>query len=232
MKVLGLIPARGGSKGIPHKNIRHLHGKPLIAYTAEAAHQARRLSRLILSTDDEQIAEVGRHCGLDAPFIRPIELAEDDTPMLSVVQHAVRWMENRNEHFDAVCLLQPTNPLRRPEDIDACIELLEASDAQSVVTILPVPSEYNPHWVYFQQKDGSLRLSTGEMNPISRRQALPQAFHREGSVYVTRREAVIEQNSLYGERVIGYLLEPERTVNIDNPEDWQRAEALLSGERE
>lgn len=232
MKVLGLIPARGGSKGIPHKNIRHLHGKPLIAYTAEAAFQARRLSRLILSTDDEQIAEVGRHCGLDAPFIRPAELAEDDTPMLSVVQHAVRWMENRNEHFDAVCLLQPTNPLRRPEDIDACIELLEASDAQSVVTILPVPSEYNPHWVYFQQKDGSLRLSTGEMNPISRRQALPHAFHREGSVYVTRRETVIEQNSLYGERVIGYLLEPERTVNIDNPEDWQRAEALLSGERE
>lgn len=232
MKVLGLIPARGGSKGIPHKNIRHLCGKPLLAYTAEAALGAGRLSRLILSTDDEQIAEVGRHCGLDSPFIRPAELAEDDTPMLSVVQHAIRWMENRGECFDAVCLLQPTNPLRRPEDVDACIELLETSDAHAVVTVLPVPSEYNPHWVYFQREDGTLRLSTGEMNPISRRQALPPAFHREGSVYVTRRSVVIDQNSLYGERVIGYPLQPNRSVNIDTPEDWKRAEALLSGERE
>src|SRR5262249_19025072 len=141
MKVLGLIPARGGSKGVPRKNIRLLCGKPLLQYTAEAALAALRLSSFILSTEDEEIVEIGRFCGLETPFLRPSELAEDDTPMLYVVQHALRWMENNGRCFDAVCLLQPTNPLRRAEDIDACIELLEASDADAVMTILPVPAE-------------------------------------------------------------------------------------------
>ena len=114
MTVVGIVPARGGSKGIPRKNIAPLLGKPLLAYTAEAALAARRLARVILSTDDDEIAEVGRRCGLEVLFMRPPELARDDTPMLPVVQHAVRWLEERGDRYDAVCLLQPTNPLRRP----------------------------------------------------------------------------------------------------------------------
>ena len=227
MRVLGLIPARGGSKGVPRKNIRLLCGKPLLQYTAEAALAAHRLSHVILSTEDYEIAEVGRRCGLGVPFLRPAELAQDDTPTLPVVQHAVRWMETHGEQFDAICLLQPTNPLRQPQVIDACIDRLEQDDADAVVTILPVPAEYNPHWVYFQDEDGLLRLSTGEVNPIPRRQSLPAAFHREGSVYVTRRNLAMEQNSLCGRSLVGYLLDPEQCVNVDSLEDWERAERLL-----
>jgi CMP-N-acetylneuraminic acid synthetase len=229
LKVLGLIPARGGSKGVPHKNIKLLCGKPLLQYTAETALAANRLSRIVLSTEDEEIAEMGKACGLEVPFMRPAELAEDQTPMLPVVQHALTWLEKRGQRFDAVCLLQPTNPLRTAAVIDGCIELLETSDADCAVTVLPVPAEHNPHWVYFKDKDGSLRLSTGEAMPISRRQDLPEAFHREGSVYVTRRNIVIEENSLYGKRVVGYPMHREHSVNIDNMSDWQRAEILLAG---
>jgi CMP-N-acetylneuraminic acid synthetase len=229
VRVLGLIPARGGSKGVPRKNIRILCGKPLFEYTAQSALASRHLSRVILSTDDEEIRESGLRCGLEAPFLRPAELASDDTPMLPVVQHAVKWAEDRGDRFDAVCLLQPTNPLRRAEDIDACIETLEQSGADSVVTVLPVPDEYNPHWVYFQTAEGALYLSTGEASPITRRQDLPRAFHREGSVYVTRRDVLIVDNSLYGRRMVGYMMDPSGVVNIDTPADWQRAAAMISG---
>jgi CMP-N,N'-diacetyllegionaminic acid synthase len=226
-RCLGVIPARGGSKGLPRKNIRMLAGKPLLAYTAEAALAARRLTRVVLTTDDEEIAEVGRQWGIEVPFLRPAELAEDDTPTLPVVQHAVRWLEQRGDSFDSVCLLQPTNPLRRAEHIDACIELLDSSGADAVVTVLPVPAEHNPHWVYFRNPEGILKLSTGESVPVARRQDLPPAFHREGSVYVTRRRVLIEQNSLYGERLVGYPMDPAESVNIDCLADLDRAERLL-----
>jgi len=229
MRVLGLIPARGGSKGIPRKNIRMLCGKPLLGYTADAVLASTRLSRVILSTDDREIASVGEQCGLEIQFIRPQELARDDTPTLPVVQHALRWMGARGESFDAVCLLQPTSPLRLPVDIDGCIELLENSGSDSVVTILPVPDEHNPHWVYFRDGEGRLNLSTGEAEPIARRQSLPPAFHRDGSVYVTRTNVVMQQNSLYGASVSGFLVDPARSVNIDGLLDWERAEALISG---
>jgi CMP-N,N'-diacetyllegionaminic acid synthase len=124
MRVLGIIPARGGSKGIPRKNVRQLCGKPLLQYTAESAQAAKLLSRIVLSTEDVEIAELGKRFGVDVPFMRPVELAQDDTPTLPVVQHVLKRLEEQNDRFDAVCLLQPTNPLRRPADIDACIEML------------------------------------------------------------------------------------------------------------
>lgn len=229
LKVLGLIPARGGSKGVPHKNIRLLCGKPLLQYTAAAALAAKGLAQVVLSTEDEEIAEVGRFCGLHVPFMRPPELAEDQTPMLPVVQHALTWFEKRGQQFDAVCLLQPTNPLRTAAVIDGCIALLEKSHADAAVTVLAVPAEHNPHWVYFKDEAGALRLSTGEAMPISRRQDLPEAFHREGSVYVSRRDVVMEEHSLYGKRVVGYQMNGEQSVNIDTLSDWQRAEKLLTG---
>jgi CMP-N-acetylneuraminic acid synthetase len=229
MRVLGLIPARGGSKGVPRKNIRLLGGKPLLQYTAETARAARLLSRIVLSTDDEEIAEIGRTCKLDVPFMRPPELAADATPSLLVVKHALEWLGSRGEVFDAVCLLQPTHPFRQAGDIDACIALLAESGADSVVTVLPVPPEHNPHWVFFRSPDGTLRLSTGESTPIPRRQDLPPAFHREGSVYVTRRDVVVKGGSLLGDRVVGYPMDPGKSVNIDTQDDWARAERLLRG---
>jgi CMP-N-acetylneuraminic acid synthetase len=227
MKVLGIITARGGSKGIPRKNIRPLCGKPLLAYTAEAALSARLLSSIVLSTEDDEIAAVGQACGLRVPFMRPLELAGDRVPSLPVVQHAVRWLSEHGELYDAVCLLQPTNPLRKAEHIDACLELLQNKNADAVVSVLPVPHEYNPHWVYFQDDTGALHISTGEAQPIPRRQDLPPAFHRDGSVYVTTRDVLMERNSLFGDRLVGYPMDPAHSVNIDLPEDWQVAEELL-----
>jgi len=227
MHVLGVITARGGSKGVPRKNIRLLGGKPLLAWTAEASLAAKRLARVILTTDDEEIAEVGRACGIDVPFIRPAELARDDTPTVPVLQHAVAFVEARGVRYDAVCLLQPTNPLRSAETIDRCIALLESTGADSVVTILPVPAEHNPHWVYFRDDRGHLRLATGEATPIPRRQELPPAFHREGSVYVTRHDVLMNRSSLYGSSTIGYEVDPTRCINIDTLDDWTRAEALI-----
>lgn len=227
MRVLGIVPARGGSKGIPRKNVRLLGGRPLLAHTADAALAARRLSRVVLTTDDEEIAEAGRRCGLEVPFLRPAELARDDTPTLPVLQHAVAELERAGDRFDAVCLLQPTSPLRRAGDIDGCIELLASEGLDSVVSVLPVPHEHNPHWVYFRDAEGLLRLSTGEEQPIPRRQELPPAFYRDGAVYVVRRDVLMNGGSLYGRRLGGYLTDPARNVNLDTPADWDRAERLL-----
>jgi CMP-N,N'-diacetyllegionaminic acid synthase len=226
-RVLGLIPARGGSKGIPRKNIRLLGGRPLLEYTAKSALAAGRVSRVVLSTEDPEVAEVGRRCGLEVPFMRAVDLAQDATPSLVVVQDALRWLEERGDRFDAVCLLEPTTPLRRAGEIDACIALLEESGADAVATVRRVPDEFNPHWTYLRDAHGYLRLCTGQATPVSRRQDLPPAFHRDGSVYVARRDVVLERNSLYGEHLVGYVVDDRPCVNIDTPADWARAEELI-----
>ncbi|CAN5348714.1 acylneuraminate cytidylyltransferase family protein [soil metagenome] len=228
MKVLGLIPARGGSKEVPRKNVRPLAGKPLLAWTIETALAARCLDRVVVSTDDDEIAEVGLAYHAEVPFRRPPELAADETPMLPVVRHAIQCLEETGDRFDAVCLLQPTTPFRRPEDIDGCIELLESTVADSVVSVVPVPTDHNPYWVYFEDGAGWLRLSTGGIEPISRRQDLPCAYCRDGAVYVTRRDVVIERSSLYGDRLAGYHTDSGYSVNVDTLEDWARAESTLS----
>lgn len=228
MKVLGIVPARGGSKGVPRKNIRLLLGKPLLYYTIDAALRSTRLTRTILSTEDPEIADIGKSLGIDVPFMRPAALAEDTSPTSPVVLHAVQTLENEGEYYDAVCLLQPTNPLRRSEDIDASIDLLESSGADSVISVLRVPHEYNPKWVYWKNELGELTLTTGEGSPIPRRQDLPIAFHRDGSIYVTRRSVLDEYGDLYGKKVKGFEMDPQRSVNIDTIEDWELAEKLLA----
>jgi CMP-N,N'-diacetyllegionaminic acid synthase len=225
LRVLAIVPARGGSKGIPRKNIRMLAGKPLLAWTAQAALGASKLARTILSTDDEEIALVGRSVGLDVPFMRPHELARDDTPTLPVLQHAIRELAEQGERYDAVCLLQPTHPYRTAAQIDACISLLESSRTDAVVSMLEVPHHYNPHWVYLPDPDGFMRLSTGESAPIARRQLLPKAYHRDGSIYVTRTKT-IEAGSLYGDHLVGHVVSGNESVNLDNLEDWARAERV------
>lgn len=227
MRVLGIIPARGGSKGVPRKNIKELCGKPLLTYTVESALAAKRLARTILSTDDTEIAEIGRNSGIDVPFMRPFELATDNATSFQVVLHAVAELEKQNEYYDAVCLLQPTSPLRRSDDIDGCIELLENSRADSVFTVLPVPQEYNPQWVYVRGDEGELKLASGEAAPVSRRQDLPEAFHREGSVYVTRRDILFEHGNLYGRNIRGFVVTERGSVNIDTLDDWHSAEAMI-----
>jgi CMP-N-acetylneuraminic acid synthetase len=143
-----------------------------------------------------------------------------------VLRHAVAELEEAGDRFDAICLLQPTSPFRAAGDIDGCIELLEREGLDAVVSVLLVPPEHNPHWVYFRGGDGLLRLATGEEQPIPRRQELPPAFHRDGAVYVTRRGVLMEGNSLFGKRLGGYLMAGPG-VNLDTPADWERAERLV-----
>lgn len=228
MRVLGLIPARGGSKGIPRKNLRPLGGRPLLAWAAETALAVPRLARVVLSTEDAEIAAVGRALGLDVPFRRPDALAQDDTPMRDVVRDVLRRLEDDGDAYDAVCVLQPTVPFRTPALVDACIARLEETVADAVVTVRRVPERYNPHWVYEAGPDGLLSLCTGEATPIARRQALPPAYHRDGAVYVIRRRVVTGGATFLGERVHGFVVEEGVGVNIDEPADWLLAERVLA----
>lgn len=227
MHVLGLIPARGGSKGVPRKNIRTLCGRPLLAYTADAARAAQKLARVILSTEDEEIAEIGRQCGLEVPFLRPPELARDDTPSLPVVQHALNFLEAHGERFDAVCLLQPTNPLRRAEDIDGAIALLERSGADSVISFVDV-GEKHPARMKLIDPDGRVLdppfAETFEGQP---RQQLPHLYLREGSIYLTRRDVLMLDHSFKGADCRAWIVPEERACNIDTPFDFFIAEQLI-----
>jgi len=228
VRVLGLIPARGGSKGVPRKNVRMLGGKPLIGHSIDAARRATRIDRIVVSTEDQEIASISKSLGAEVPFLRPESLARDDTPMLPVIAHALQAIVDAGWTPDAVCLLQPTFPFRSPQDIDACIEALEVRGADCVISVHRVPHHFNPHWVYFERPDGSLRLSTGEPEPIPRRQDLPPAFHRSGAVYVSRAAVISEHGSLYGDRVVGHETPTQSSCNIDTIEDWARAEALVA----
>ena len=223
MRVLGLIPARGGSQGVPGKNLRPLAGRPLLAYTVADA-LASNLDRVVLSTDDEDIAAVGRRLGAEVPFLRPAELATDAAPTLGVVVHALDALAAEGDDYDAVCLLQPTSPVRGPGLIDECVERLVTSGADSVVSVRPVPTDHHPDWVYRLGDDGELTLFNGEDEPRTRRQDLAPAFHRDGAVYVTRAE-VVRAGSLYGRRTVAVLADGP-SVNIDTEDDFRRAEEL------
>jgi len=228
LRVLGIVPARSGSKGIPGKNLRVLRGKPLLQYTAESALAARRLTRVILSTDHEEIAALGRRCGLEVPFLRPAALADDDSPMLPVVQHAIRWLEAQDEYFDAACVLQPTNPLRRPDDIDGAIELLERTGADSVISFVDA-GEKQPARMKFVTADGRvIDPPYAEQFEGQPRQQLPRVYLREGSIYLTRTAVVMEQNSFKGSDCRAWIVSEDRACNIDTTYDLFIAEQLLA----
>lgn len=228
LRVLGLVPARGGSRGVPRKNVRPLAGQPLLQWTTDAALAATSLARVVVSTEDAEVAALALACGVDVPFTRPASLARDDTPMLAVVRHAVHTLEEAGDAYDAVCLLQPTCPLRRTADIDRCVEALAASDADAVVTVARVPHTYHPDWTFGRAPDGTLVPSLGPGHvPASRRQDLPAAYHRDGAVYVTRRAALDGPGGLYGARAIGIELDGPPGVNIDDMADWAEAARRL-----
>lgn len=226
MRILGLIPARGGSKGVPKKNIKLLGKLPLIQYTINSAKESVFLTEIVISTDDEEIAIAAEVAGYKPPFTRPAEFAQDTSTSLEVVQHAIAFFESQQIFFDAVCLLQPTNPFREKGSIDIAIQKFIASGADCLVSVLPIPHEYNPHWA-FEEKGGLLRIATGEETIIPRRQELPKTFHRDGSIYISK-TAVLKKGSFYGKSIAYIESNPEFHVNIDTMEDWENAERILT----
>ena len=227
MKILGIIPARGGSKGIPKKNIKPLGGKPLLDYTAKAALVSNLLSRVILSSDDNEIIEVAKNIGLEVPFIRPESLSQDETPTLSVIKHALEFFKAKNEFFDAICLLQVTSPFREENLIDNSIQKFETENLDSLISVREVPTDFNPHWIFEINSNNHLKIATGDEKIISRRQELPRAYHRDGAIYITKTDVILDQNSLYGNS-IGYIeSKNEFYVNIDTPNDWLIAEEII-----
>ena len=225
MKILAIIPARGGSKGVPRKNVRLLGNKPLIEYSIDAAIESNVFEKIVVSTDDEEIAIAAEIAGCKPPFIRPTELAQDDSTSISVVLHAINFFEQQNIFFDAVCLLQPTSPFREKGFINKAINVFKETNSDSLISVLPVPHEYNPHWV-FEELNGTLKISTGDETIIPRRQELPKAYHRDGSLYITKTET-LKKESFFGKKLSYIESNKEFYVNIDTFKDWEMAEKLL-----
>lgn len=230
MHILGLIPARGGSKGIPRKNIVPLAGKPLLTYTCEAALGSSYIDRVVLSTDDEEIAQIGRSCGVEVPFMRPPELARDDTPSLPVAQHAIEWLrEHDGWGTDILVLLQPTSPLRRAHHIDAALDILLEKQADTVVSVVEVPHRYNPYSV-MELRDGILHQFLPGKTQFDRyrRQTLPKVYARNGpAVLVTRVNTLFRDQSFYGQLVLPYVMDEADSLDIDTLYDLEIAEFLI-----
>jgi CMP-N-acetylneuraminic acid synthetase len=228
-RVLAVIPARGGSKGVPRKNIRFVCGKPLIAYTIETALAARSLfHRIIVSTEDEEIAEVARGYGADVPFLRPTALADDKAPMIPVLQHVVRSVEQQDHIcLDWVFLLQPTAPFRTLADIEQALRLAQAGDCDSVISVVQV---FSVHPILMKRiENGRLLPYCIEEKEGTRRQDYqPPAYMRNGAIYLTRREVLMEHNSIWGKVIRPYVMPPDRSVGVDSELDLKLVQILMA----
>lgn len=220
MKVLGLIPARGGSKGVPGKNLRRIGGMTLVEWTARSA-LTSSLDRLVISTDSHEIADEARRVGVDVPFIRPNELAQDSSLTIDVVQHALAELK---DDWDAVMILQPTSPFRTASDIDTCIEMLADSDADSVISVTPV-GDHHPARMKFIENGFLIDPPFSEDVEGRPRQSLQSLFLRNGAIYLTRTE-VVNGGSIKGASSMAYVMPEERSANIDTEFDLMVAEAI------
>ena len=225
--VLAIVPARGGSKGMPRKNVLELTpGRTLLHYVADAARGATRVDRTILSTDDPEIADVGRRAGLDVPFMRPRELAADETPMLPVVRHAIDLVMAGGWTPEYVVLLQPTSPCRRSTHIDDALSLLMTNGPDSVVTVVEVPKHLSPDYV-MKIEEGTLRPFLPEGARVTRRQDVRPAYYRDGTVYAFRRDTIERFGDIYGQRCVPLLIDARDSLSIDSPDDWAAAQRIL-----
>ena len=228
MRAIGVIPARGGSKGVPRKNIVPLLGKPLVAYTIEAALASQLLTDVVVSTEDKEIAQVCRELGAPVPFMRPAELATDTAPSLPVVQHAVREMEERTSRpYDVIIKLQPTTPLRLATDIDAGIQLLLDTGADSVISVADVGGYHPLRMKRIVGENILINYVDQGYEDMRPRQQLPPVYVRSGDLYIARRNVVMEQNTMVGRDCRAYVILPERSVNVDTEFDLILAEYLL-----
>ncbi len=223
--VLAVITARGGSKGVPKKNIRELGGKPLIAWTIESAQRSVHIDRLILSSDDPAIIDIATDLGCEVPFIRPPELATDEASSMAVLHHAIRSL---NEVYDYVVLLQPTSPFRTTADIDGCIELCEGKNAPACVSVTECSK--NPIWMYSLTENQMMQPIMSQENSPQRRQELPPVFELNGAVYVARTDWLTSTSGFVQTETLAYTMPKERSLDIDSEQDFLIAQFLIQKE--
>lgn len=219
-RVLGIIPARGGSKRLPGKNVMPLQGKPLIAWTIEAGLTATCIDRLILSTDDAEISKVALEYGCEVPFARPQEFATDEASSLDVVRHALSQIPG----FTHFVLLQPTSPLRRASHIDEAFQLMCASDTSACVSMRK--SIESPYWMYTIREDGCISPVARDLTS-NRKQELPETYIPNGAIFISRIDKFLYEKSFYSNNTIPYLMSFQDSVDIDTPEDFKFVESLL-----
>ncbi len=229
-KIIAIIGARGGSKGVPGKNIRTMIDRPLIAYAIEAANANKdMLYRTIVSTDDEKIAKIAKELHADVPFIRPAELATDTSPSIDFIKHAVDYVEKKdNVIFDWILLIQPTNPFVLSKDIETIINMSAQADKNITAFVSVAPVNDHPLKTFTRDEQGTLKpYVTDSKHKALRRQDLTNCYKRNGSLYLLRRDIVMQDNELYGNHVSSYLMPAERSIDIDTEFDWDIAEFML-----
>jgi CMP-N-acetylneuraminic acid synthetase len=226
MAIIGLIPARGGSKEIPRKNLVVCGGKSLLAWTAEAALRSKVLDRVVLSTDDEEIAAAGQSLGLDVPFRRPVEFSGDGALMHGVIAHALTSLRAGGEMVEAIVLLQPTSPLRQAVHIAEAVELFRARNAATVVSVMRVPHHFVPSSI-MREEEGHLVPFAGEDVGPTQRQSKATLFARNGPAVLVMRSDVIDDGRLYGDPTLGYEMNEIASLDIDTKDDLRLADLLI-----
>jgi len=224
LRVLALIPARGGSKGLPRKNILEVAGKPLIAWSIDAAKRSRYIDRIVLSSEDSEIIDVAKKWGCNVPFIRPENLATDESSTIDVVLHAMKHLPN----YDLLVLLQPTSPLRIATDIDACIEICVQDKIKTCASV--TETEKSPYWMYFLDEKGGMQPIMGNEKTPQRRQDAPPVFVLNGAVYVAHYEWLLKHKMFVNSETIAYPMPKIRSLDIDTKADLILLNSILNEE--
>lgn len=223
--ILALIPARAGSKRLPGKNIKLLAGKPLIAWSIEEAKKSKYIDRIVVSTDDQKIAEISRKHGAEIPFLRPEHLARDESKGIDVVLHVIEWMEKTNQPYDLIMLLQPTTPLRKLEDIEQAIKLLFSKNAQAIISVCQ--AQHHPYWANTLPKDGCMKDFIKNDVRDKNRQSLSKFYRLNGVIYLAYCNYIKAGKSFFGNKTYAYVMPAEKSVDIDTELDFKFAEFLL-----
>lgn len=224
-KILAIIPARGGSKGIPRKNIKVFNNKPLIAYTINEALKSKYIDRVIVSTEDDEIASVSKYYGAEVPFLRPKELSADSTPGIDPIIHCINWFnQNENYYPDYVCLLQCTSPLRKTKHIDEALEKIIYNESDSLVSVCE--SEISPYWMK-KIEDGKMKDFLDATKFYSRRQDIPKVYRLNGAIYISKTESLLNNKSFHTENTLPYVMDRITSIDIDDMVDFKFAEFLM-----
>lgn len=228
-KILALIPARLESKGLYQKNIKILAGKPLVSWTIEQARLSQYIDDVIVSTDSEEVSEICQKYGAGVPFLRPKELAQDDTDMIDVIQHALKSLQNQNKYYDILVLLQPTSPLRLSTDIDESIDMFSSKNTKAIVSLCE--AGHHDYWRNTLPEDGCMKGFINKEDVNTHRQQIPTYYRFNGALYVTDCEYLNKQKGFFGEMTYSYIMPQIRSVDIDTEFDFAFAEFLLQKKR-